>query len=208
MILGEFVMPSADPPTLSVDQLSVLYRLYLEWPETREMSVDREADEFYFWLMEDLGEDLGSLVSGLSEIKIFLMAHHAVLARARQIKARHHEVQTNARDNNRIYMNTQVFFLVYDCQAQPELEGIIERGILVDIAKVGMRIETNFALPRGTVLSLTAVQVNSDVRLYHLTGEVRWAIEHGNSRELGLSIFKVGDNEAWRELYELASLEG
>jgi hypothetical protein len=95
-------------------------------------------------------------------------------------------------------MNTQVFFLVYDCQAQTELEGIIERGILVDIAKVGMRIETNFALPRGTVLSLTAVRVNSDVRLYHLTGEVRWAIEHGNSRELGLSIFKVGDNEASR----------
>lgn len=191
---------------LSVDQLSVLYRLYLEWPESREMSEDREASELYFWLREEMGDQLSSLVSGLPEIKDFVHAYRSVLARARQIKSRLHEVHTNTRGQSRVDINTQVFFLVYDCQADPSLEGVIERGILLDIARSGMRIETSVALPRGTVLSMTAVQVSWDVRLYHLTGEVRWASGHDDVKQIGVSIFNIGDYKDWQEYYDLTSL--
>ncbi len=199
-------MPSPEQESLSVDQLNVLYRLYIEWPQSTVLEGDKEANEFYLWLKEELGDEFSDLVNNLNEIKTFIRLHQNVLGRARYIKSRLMEVQTNARTDPRMDINTQVFFLVYDCQENPALEGTIQRGILLDIARNGMRVESNIAIPRGTVLSLTVAQVNWDVRLYHLTGDVRWSIDHDDSKQVGISIFNIGDYKEWQDYYELTTM--
>ena len=77
---------------------------------------------------------------------------------------------------------------------------------LLDIARNGMRIESMVPLPPGTVLSLTVAQVNWDVRLYHLTAETRWLVEQEDRYQSGLSIFNIGDYDAWQEFYDLTTL--
>ena len=197
---------TADQDQLPLDLTSALLRLYLEWPENRTMSTNEEANEFYMWMQTELGDEFSSLISNLGEVKQFIGTHHRVLSRAQYIKARLKEVSKNARNDPRVDIHTQVFFMVYDCQAEPALEGVIQRGVLLDIARNGMRIESKVPMPAGTVLSMTVAQVNWDVRLYHLTGETRWLVEQDDRYQSGISLFNIGDYKDWQEFYDLTTL--
>jgi len=192
--------------TLPLDLTSTLLRLYLEWPENRKMEVSEEANEFYFWLEAQLGGDFSTLVNNLDEIKLFIESHHRILAGAHYIKSRLVEVASNVRTDQRVDIHTQVFFMIYDCPLNSSLEGTIQRGVLLDIAPNGLRFETKASLPPGTVLSISVAQVNWDVRLYHLTGEVRWEEVQEDRHHVGVSVFKLGDYDAWQEFYQLTTL--
>ena len=54
--------------------------------------------------------------------------------------------------------------------------------------------------------SMTVAQVDWDVRLYHLTGEVRWMTEQEDRYLSGISLFKIGDFDDWQEFYDLTTL--
>ncbi len=192
--------------TLPLDLTSTLLRLYLEWPENRKMEVSEEANEFYFWLEAQLGGDFSTLVNNLDEIKLFIESHHRILAGAHYIKSRLVDVASNVRTDQRVDIHTQVFFMIYDCPQNSSLEGTIQRGVLLDIAPNGLRFETKASLPPGTVLSISVAQVNWDVRLYHLTGEVRWEEVQEDRHHVGVSVFKLGDYDAWQEFYQLTTL--
>jgi hypothetical protein len=199
-------MSESSNNSLPLDLTGALLRLYLEWPENRVMSTNDEANEFYLWMREELGEEFSTLVNDLDEVKKFIADHHQVLARAQYIKARLKEVIQNARTDARVDIHTQVFFMIYDCQEDPTLQGVIQRGVLLDIAPGGMRLESKVHLPAGTVLSMTVAQVNWDVRLYHLTGEVRWLVEQDDRYLSGISLFNIGDFDGWQEFYDLTTL--
>jgi len=192
--------------TLPLDLTSTLLRLYLEWPENRRMKTNEESNEFYLWMQAQLGADFSTLINNLDEVKLFIETHHKILASAQYIKSRLVEMTTNARTDHRLDIHTQVFFMIYDCQENPSLEGTIQRGLLLDIAPNGLRFETKVPMPSGTVLSMTIAQVNWDVRLYHLTGEVRWEEVQEDRHHAGVSLFKLGDYDAWQEFYELTTL--
>lgn len=192
--------------SLPLDQTSALLRLYLEWPENRRMEISQEANEFYLWMQEQLDTNFANLVNNLDEIKLFIKPHHKVLANAQYIKSRLSEMTSNVRTDNRIDIHTQVFYMIYDCQETPSLEGTIQRGLLLDIAPHGLRFETKVPLPPRTVLSMTVAQVNWDVRLYHLTGEVRWKVDQEDRHHVGVSIFKLDDYDGWQDFYELTTL--
>jgi hypothetical protein len=190
------------PPDLT----SALLRLYLEWPEIGHLSPNAEANEFYLWLQNELGDDFSQLVTSLNEIKSFINDHHHVLSTARYFKGRVIENAKEGRSESRVEMQTQVFFMIYDCQEAPLLEGTVNRGILVDIAPNGLRIESHMPIPAGTLLSLTVAQANWDIRLYHLTGEVRWTVEHEYRHQTGIVLFHLGDYDDWQDYYELTKL--
>jgi len=190
------------PPDLT----SALLRLYLAWPEIRDLSPGVEANEFYLWLQNELGDDFDQLVNNLGEIKRFINDHHQVLASARYFKGRVIESTRDGRAESRVEMQTQVYFMVYDCQEAPLLEGTINRGVLVDIAPNGLRIESDMPIPAGTLLSLSVAQANWDIRLYHLTGEVRWTVEHQHRHQTGVVLFHLDDYEDWQDYYELTKL--
>ncbi len=193
--------------TLSVDQLVALLRLHLMWPDNRTLKPSDEANEFYLWLTHEMGQDeVLQNVGSLNDIKRFIEVYGNVLIRAQYIKSRLKDSQTDSRGEPRLDVNTQVFYLVYDCEKEPGLEGAIQRGLLLDIARNGMRVETNLPVPVGSILSLTVAQVAWDVRLYHLTGEVRWMSEHHDSYQLGVSVFNIEDYEDWQDFYDLTAM--
>ena len=192
---------------LSVDQLSAMLRLHLLWPESRTLDPTEEANEFYLWLTHEMGqEQVAENVGTLADIKMFVSAHRKTLARARYIKSRLRDGSSDARIEPRLDVHTQVFYLVYDCEKDPGIEGRIDRGVMLDIARNGMRFESSTPIPQGAILSLTVAQVALDVRLYHLTGEVRWMSEHHDAYQIGLSIFNIEDYEDWQDFYDLTSM--
>ena len=193
--------------TLNVDQLVGLLRLHLMWPENRTLKPSEEANEFYLWLTHELGQDeVAQNIGDLTDIKHFIDVYGSVLSRAQYIKSRLKEKQSDARGEPRLDVNTQVFYLIYDSEKEPGLEGAIQRGLLLDIARNGMRIETSLPVPIGSILSLTVAQVGFDVRLYHLTGEVRWMSEYEDSYQLGVSVFNIEDYEDWQDFYDLTAI--
>jgi len=192
--------------TLPLDLTGALLKLYLEWPENRRMKTNEEANEFYLWMQVQLGGDFSTLINNLNEVKLFIETHHKILASAQYIKSRLVEMARNARTEHRVDIHTQVFFMIYDCQEHPSLEGTIQRGVLLDIAPNGLRFESKVPLPPGTVLSMTVAQVTWDVHLYHLTGEVRWEDVQEDRHHAGVSIFKLGDYDDWLEYYQLTTL--
>ena len=197
----------ADNDNLSVDQLSRLLRLYLDWPDKIDQDPDQEANAFYLWLAEELDEeDLAETTSGLDGVKLFIKSHPVVLSGARQLGGGEGETADDSRDGIRVSVNTQLFFLVYDCAKEPELEGTILRGIMLDMARNGIRVETRTPIPPGSIVSMTVAQVGTAVTLYNLTGEVRWLTENAESNHLGISIFNIEDHQEWQDFYLAMSL--
>lgn len=193
---------------LSIDQVFSLLRLYLDWPDYIDESHDQEANEFYLWLTQELEEaELADVTGGLEGVKHFINTNPEVLARARYLKRHSHNgvVQADLRQDTRIPVHTQAFFLIYDCTEDPSLEGTIVHGVLIDIARQGMRVETNIAVPAGTIISMTVAQTGSGVTLYNLTCEVRWSGRHSAAYHLGISIFNIEEYEKWQEFYYFMS---
>ena len=80
-------------------------------------------------------------------------------------------------------------------------EGTIIRGVMMDMARNGMRMESNIAVPAGSILSMTVAQTGQMVTLYHLTGEVGWVSTAEKTNQLGISIFNIEDFGRWEELF-------
>ncbi len=198
--------PPPDENPLSVDQLSLLLRLYMDWPHHIDTNEDAEANEFYMWLASEFDEDeLGDVTGGLDGIKSFIKSNPDVIPTARHLKTRGEPKNSEGREETRIAINTQVFVLIYDCDKEPALEGRIVRGMMMDMARNGMRLETKLPIPTGTILSMTVAQTASSITLYHLTGEVRW-ISHGSeSHNIGISIFNIEDFRSWEDFYETST---
>ncbi len=195
-------MTAADNP-LSVDQLSNLLRAYLDWPVYIEKGGDTEANEFYLWLADELDEAaLPEFTGGLKGIKYFVNSNASVLSRARYLKRRDGQRNTNVREDARIAINTQLFFLIYDCAREPQLEGTILHGAMLDLARNGMRLETTLAVPQGSVITMTVAQSGTGVTFYKLTGEVRWCTQiSGDTNHLGIAIFNIEDFRKWQDFY-------
>lgn len=195
-------MVSADN-LLSVDQLSNLLRAYLDWPTYVEKGGDTEANEFYLWLADQLDEaELPEFTGGLKAIKHFVNSNSAVLSRARYLKRRDGRRSTNVREDARIAINTQLFFLIYDCAREPALEGTILHGVMLDLARNGMRLETTSPVPQGSVITMTVAQSSTGVTFYKLTGEVRWCTQiSDDTSHLGIAIFNIEDFRKWQDFY-------
>ena len=192
---------------LTVDQLSSLLRLYLDWPKHISDQPDKEANEFHFWLSEQLDkEDLEDVTGGLDGTKHFIRSNPEVVAASKYIKSRDRQELSNEREEARVHINTQVFVLIYDCIKDVSLEGTIIRGMMMDMARNGMRMESNIAVPAGSILSMTVAQTGQMVTLYHLTGEVRWVASSEESNQLGISIFNIEDFGRWEEFFAMTQI--
>lgn len=189
---------------LSIDQRAGLLRLYLEWPQHISEGLDQEANEFYFWLSEQLdASELEDLSGGLKGIKAFMQMNPDVLSRARYLKGKTAASQSGRelREDTRVPINTQVFFLVYDCSEDPALEGRLIHGHIIDISLQGVRAETGLQVPANSILSMTIATLGSGVTTYKLTGQVRWSTAHAESKHLGISIFNIEDFKKWQDFY-------
>jgi hypothetical protein len=209
-----YTQPASDPiavfmsdiSPLSVDQISVLLRLYLDWPEQVNKSPDDEANEFYIWLQSQFSEEeLPDVTGGLDGLKYFIHSNMDVIPAARFLKGNGAISRNSGRQDARIAINTQVFALVYDCTQDPSLEGKVFRGIMMDMARNGVRLEATLAVPAGSILSMTVAQTGTAVSLYHLTGEIRWQSTTPNASHLGISIFDIEDYQKWQDFYALSS---
>lgn len=186
---------------VNVDRLRSLLRLYLSWPE--KFDDGNEVAEFHRWLKSEFDEGyIEDLVGSIEDIQAFFQENEGVLYRARHFKGWSVDADRDTRVDARVAINTQVLFLVYDCTRNTDYEGRIFRGIMLDMAKSGMRIETNEPVPEGAILSLSVVRAESGATMYNLTGEVRWSREHAEAAHIGISVFNIEDYANWQEFYD------
>jgi len=184
---------------LTIDQTARLLRMYLTWPVHTDQPAEAEAQEFYDWLAGELDEEaLAEISSGVDGVEQFLKANPEVVSAGKKVKSSDSEHLRNSREEQRISTVTPVFVVVYDCEKAPLLEGSSLNGMMMDMASNGMRLESNVAIPVGSILTMTVVS-GSPVTLYHLTGEVRWVSHSNEVNQLGISIFKMEDYLLWRK---------
>ncbi len=184
---------------LSVDQTTRLLRLYLSWPVHTS---EDEAREFYDWLENELDEkSLAEITGGVEGVELFLKTNSGVIAAGKEIKSAGSVGHNNVRDEERISTNTPVFVVIYDCDKAPSLEGTSLNGMMMDMASNGMRLESEFAIPEGSIVTMTVVS-GSPITLYHLTGEVRWVSHTKKINQTGISIFNIEDYKMWRKRFE------
>ena len=187
---------------LSVDQTTQLLRYYLSWPELVEQKKGEEAKHFYTWLGTQLDElALKDITGGIKGIKQFLKENSDVIGAGRHFKHTDAIYSNNARVEERIPTSTQVFVVIYDCDKDPTLEGISLKAMMMDMGKNGMRLESKDAIPTGTIVTMTVAQTGSPLRLFHLTGEVRWISEAHETNHMGMAIFNIEDYEDWRNYF-------
>ncbi len=195
----------SDDDLLSVDQITSLMRLYLDWPEHVEQTGDAEAERFYEWLGTELDDaDLAETTSGLSGIKQFLEDNSDVVYAGRNLKKAEARDANDLREDERIPASTLVFVVIYDCAKDQSLEGTSLRGMMMDMAKNGMRLESKKPIPVGSIVSLTVAHSGTPpgtpISFSHLTGEVRWvshAIAAEETNHIGIVIFNIEDYEKW-----------
>jgi hypothetical protein len=189
--------------SLSVDQLISLLRMYLAWPKHVSEQPDKEAEAYFAWLVKELElADLKDISGGLPGVKHFIASNPDLVSASKYIKSRELQKKvSNEREEMRVHINTQVFLLVYDCLKDVALEGTIIRGMMMDLARNGMRLQTNVPIPTGSILSMTVANTGDTVALYHLTGEVRWITTAAETNQLGLSIFNIEDFELWEKFF-------
>ena len=192
---------SDDNDMLSVDQITSLMRMYLDWPEHVEQTGDAEAERFYEWLGTELDDEvLAETTSGLNGIKQFLKDNSDVVYAGRNLKKTDAYTANDVREDERIPTSTQVFVVIYDCAKDQSLEGTSLRGMMVDRAKNGMRLESKKPIPVGSIVSLTVAHNGTPITFSHLTGKVRWtshAIAAEETNHIGIVIFNIEDYEKW-----------
>ena len=191
---------SDDSNILSVDQTTSLLRLYLDWPEHVLQPGDAEAERFYRWLRSELDDAvLAEITSGLDGIKQFLKDNSDVVYAGRKLKKVEAHEANDVREDERIPTSTQVFVVIYDCAKDQSLEGTSLRGMMMDMARNGMRLESKKPIPVGSIVSLTVAHTGTPVTFSHLTGEVRWISHSEETNHIGIVIFKFEDYEKWRD---------
>ena len=184
---------------LTIDQTARLLRMYLTWPVHTDQPTDAEAQEFYDWLAGELDEDaLAEITGGVDGVVQFLKANPDVISAGKQVKSADTENLRNSREEQRISTVTPVFVVVYDCEKAPLLEGSSLNGMMMDMASNGMRLESEVAIPAGSIVTMTVVS-GSPVTLYHLTGEVRWISHTNEINQIGISIFNMEDYLLWQK---------
>jgi hypothetical protein len=184
---------------LSIDQTARLLRLYLTWPVHSDQRAKSEAQEFYDWLAEELDEEsLAEITGGVDGVTQFLEANLDVISAGKQAKTAGSENLRNDREEQRISTVSPVFVVVYDCEKAPLLEGTSLNGLMMDMARNGMRLESDVAVPAGSIVTMTVVS-DSPVTLFHLTGEVRWVSQTNETNQIGLSIFDMEDYLLWQK---------
>jgi hypothetical protein len=186
---------------LTIDQTARLLRMYLTWPVHSDQPAEAEAQEFYDWLAGELDEDaLAEITGGVGGVVQFLKANPDVISAGKQMKTADLENLRNSREEQRISTVTPVFVVVYDCEKAPLLEGTSLNGMMMDMASNGMRLESDVAIPAGSILTMTVVS-GSPVTLYHLTGEVRWIAQTNEVNQIGISIFNMEDYLLWQKRF-------
>ena len=184
---------------LSIDQTARLLRMYLAWPVHSDQPTEAEAQAFYDWLAGELDEDsLAEITGGVDGVMQFLKANPDVISAGKQVKTADSENLRNSREEQRISTATPVFVVVYDCEKAPLLEGTSLNGMMMDMASNGMRLESEVAIPAGSIVTMTVVS-SSPVTLFHLTGEVRWISHTNEINQLGISIFDMEDYLLWQK---------
>jgi PilZ domain len=191
---------SDDKDILSVDQVTSLMRLYLDWPEHVEKTGDVEAKRFYQWLASELDESLlAEITGGINGVRHFLSSNTAVVHAGRYLKNADAHNAKNVRVDERIPTSTQVFIVIYDCGKDHSLEGTSLRGMMMDMARNGMRLESKIAIPVGSIVSMTVAHTGTPITYSHLTGEVRWVSHTAETNHIGIVIFNIEDYEKWRD---------
>ena len=191
---------SDDYEGLSVDQITSLMRLYLDWPEHIEQGGDVEAEQFYSWLGNELDDsDLEEITGGLNGVRQFLDENSEVIHAGRYLKNADAHRGDNIREDERIPTSTQVFVVIYDCAKDPSLEGTSLRGMMMDMARNGMRLESKMEIPVGSIVSMTVAHHGTPVTFSHLTGEVRWVSHTTETNHIGVVIFNIEDYKKWRD---------
>lgn len=184
--------------TLSVDQITRLLRHFLAWPATDNPG----AQEFYDWLESELdGDSFAELTDGVESIEKFLEAHATVITAGRRLKYSDLGSREENREEERVSAITPVFIVIYDCVEAPSLEGESFSGLMMDMARNGMRLEANIVVPVNSIVTMTVAPGNP-VTLYHLTGEVRWTSQTDENSQIGLSIYHIEDYEKWLQHFE------
>ena len=184
---------------LTIDQTARLLRMYLTWPVHADQPTESEAQEFYDWLAGELDEEaLAEITGGVDGVVQFLKANPDVISAGKKIKIAETENLRNSREEQRISTVTPVFVVVYDCEKAPLLEGTSLNGMMMDMASNGMRLESEVAIPAGSIVTMTVVS-GSPVTLYHLTGEVRWISQSNETNQIGISIFNMEDYLLWQK---------
>ena len=155
---------SDNTDALSADQITLLMRLYLDWPGHAGQPDEKEAEQFYAWLQEELDEsDLMDITAGLDDIKLFLEDNSDVVHAGRFLKSAHSSNANNAREDERIPTSTQVFAVIYDCDKDQSLEGASLRGMMMDMARNSMRLESKTAIPVGSIVSMTVAHTGTPI---------------------------------------------
>ncbi len=185
--------------SLSVDQITSLMRLYLDWPEYVEQTGDVEAERFYEWLGNELDDlVLVEITGGLNGIKQFLKDNSDVVYAGRNLKKTETHNANNVLEDKRIPTSTQVFVVIHDCNKDQSLEGTSLRGMMMDMTRNGMRMESKMAIPVGSIISMTVAHTGTPLTFSHLTGEVHWISHAEETNHIGIVIFKIEDYEKWR----------
>ncbi len=166
------------------------------------ITVESEAQEFYDWLGSELDEQsLEELTNGIEGIEQFIEVNAPVITAGRKLKAEITDGSRDGREEERILSAIPVFVVIYDCEKAPELEGVSLNGVMMDMAKSGMRLESDVAVPAGSIITMTVV-AEDPRRLYHLTGEIRWLSIAEEINQMGISIFNIEDYDRWRRRFE------
>jgi len=187
---------------LTVDQTTQLMRLYLSWPELVDLKSEEEATLFYEWLATQVDKRaLDEITSGVEGIEMFLQENKDVIGASRHFKHSEAIYSNNSREEERIPTSTQVFVVIYDCDKDPKLEGASLKAMMMDMGKNGMRLESKMAIPAGTIVTMTVAHTGTPLKLFHLTGEVRWVSEAHETNHMGMAIFNIEDYEIWRDYF-------
>ncbi len=101
-----------------------------------------KKSKFYERLVNELEPaDLKDITGGLLGVKHFIASNPDLVGASKYIKSRELQKKvSNEREEMRVHINTQVFMLVYDCLNDFDLEGTIIRGMMMDLARNGMRL--------------------------------------------------------------------
>ena len=175
-----------------------LLRLYLSWPNRFEVREDEEARLFHKWLQHNYGCMRFVDVLSQTDISDFLALNPRVIEAAKFLKPseRHSD---GVRRETRINTATKVFISVYECEKKSSLIGHTCKGLATDVTSTGLGIEVGGALPQETIINLTAAPPRLPIKLYRLTGEVRWSENvDGGLYQIGVKVLDMDDAETWK----------
>ena len=174
-----------------------LLRLYLSWPKRFQAEEEEEARLFHGWLQENYQFMRFVSVLGVADVQEFLAVNPRVIEAAKFLKPAEHKPE-GFRLEKRITTATKAFLSVYDCAKKAALIGQTLKGTVTDVTSNGLGIEVVEGLPEGSIINLTVAPSGYPIRLYRLTGEVRWLELDDGLYQIGVQILDMDDAGTWR----------